>query len=210
MLADEFTVLVEKESEYSMNVSFDFRRYLYDMKLFTTIAMAILVQSQLIFDFNQTTPVNNWTVVDDVVMGGRSYGRFSIDSEGHGVFSGNVSLENNGGFSSLRYRFEKTNTYENSKIVIRLKGDGKQYQFRIKNNRNTYYSYTTTIKTSGDWENITVDLKDMYPTFRGQILNMPHFNENSIEELVFLIGNKKKESFELVLDRIDIIHSVTP
>ena len=110
VLADEFTLLVEKESECSMNVSFDFRRYLYDMKLFTTIAMAILVQSQLIFDFNQTNPVNHWTVVDDVVMGGRSYGRFSIDSEGHGVFSGNVSLENNGGFSSLRYRFEKINT----------------------------------------------------------------------------------------------------
>ena len=172
--------------------------------------MAILVQSQLIFDFNHTAPANNWTVVDDVVMGGRSNGRFSIDSEGHGVFSGNVSLENNGGFSSLRYRFEKINTYKNSKIAIRLKGDGKQYQFRIKNNRNTYYSYTTTIKTSGDWENITIDLKDMYPTFRGQILKMPHFNENSIEELVFLIGNKKNESFELVLDRIDIIHSVTP
>jgi hypothetical protein len=149
-------------------------------------------------------------VVDDVVMGGRSYGRFRIDSEGHGVFSGNVSLENNGGFSSLRYRFEQINTFENSKIMIRLKGDGKQYQFRIKNNRNTYYSYTTTFKTSGEWENITMDLKDMYPTFRGQILNMPRFNENSIEEIVFLIGNKKNESFELVLDRIDIIHSVTP
>ena len=172
--------------------------------------MAILVQSQLIFDFNHIAPVNDWTVVDDVVMGGRSTGQFKIDSEGHGVFSGNVSLENNGGFSSLRYRFEKISTHENSKIVIRLKGDGKQYQFRVKSNRNTYYSYTTTFKTSGDWENINIDLKDMYPTFRGQILNMPRFNENSIEELVFLIGNKKNESFELVLDKIDIIHSVTP
>ena len=193
-----------------MNLSFDFRRYLYGMKLFTTIAMAILVQSQLIFDFNYTAPVNDWTVVDDVVMGGRSTGQFKIDSEGHGVYSGNVSLENNGGFSSLRYQFEKIPTHENSKIVIRLKGDGKQYQFRVKSNRNTYYSYTTTFKTSGDWENIIIDLKDMYPSFRGRTLNMPHFNENSIEELVFLIGNKKNESFELVLDRIDIIHSVTP
>jgi hypothetical protein len=210
VLADEFPVLVEKESTYSMNLSFDIRRYLYDMKLFTTIAMAILVQSQLIFDFNYTAPVNDWTVVDDVVMGGRSTGQFKIDSEGHGVYSGNVSLENNGGFSSLRYRFEKISTHENSKIVIRLKGDGKQYQFRVKSNRNTYYSYTTTFKTSGDWENIIIDLKDMYPSFRGRTLNMPHFNENSIEELVFLIGNKKNESFELVLDRIDIIHSVTP
>ena len=193
-----------------MNLSFDFRRYLYGMNLFTTIAMAILVQSQLIFDFNYTAPVNDWTVVDDVVMGGRSTGQFKIDSEGHGVYSGNVSLENNGGFSSLRYQFEKIRTHENSKIVIRLKGDGKQYQFRVKSNRNTYYSYTTTFKTSGDWENIIIDLKDMYPSFRGRTLNMPHFNENSIEELVFLIGNKKNESFELVLDRIDIIHSVTP
>ena len=193
-----------------MNLSFDFRRYLYGMKLFTTIAMAILVQSQLIFDFNYTAPVNDWTVVDDVVMGGRSTGQFNIDSEGHGVYSGNVSLENNGGFSSLRYRFEKMRAYENSKIVIRLKGDGKQYQFRVKSNRNTYYSYTTTFKTSGDWENIIIDLKDMYPSFRGRTLNMPHFNENSIEELVFLIGNKKNESFELVLDRIDIIHSIIP
>jgi len=119
-------------------------------------------------------------------------------------------LENNGGFSSLRYRFEKMRAHENSKIVIRLKGYGKQYQFRVKSNRNTYYSYTTTFKTSGDWENIIIELKDMYPSFRGRTLNMPHFNENSIEELVFLIGNKKNESFELFLDRIDIIHSVTP
>jgi len=193
-----------------MNLSFDFRRYLYGMKLFTTIAMAILVQSQLIFDFNHTAPVNDWVVVDDAVMGGRSTGQFKIDSEGHGVYSGNVSLENNGGFSSLRYQFEKIRTHENSKIVIRLKGDGKQYQFRVKSNRNTYYSYTTTFKTSGDWENIIIDLKDMYPSFRGRTLNMPHFNENSIEELVFLIGNKKNESFELVLDRIDFMHSVKP
>jgi len=210
VLADEFPALVEKESTYSMNLSFDFRRYLYGMKLFTTIAMAILVQSQLIFDFNHTAPVNDWVVVDDAVMGGRSTGQFKIDSEGHGVYSGNVSLENNGGFSSLRYQFEKIRTHENSKIVIRLKGDGKQYQFRVKSNRNTYYSYTTTFKTSGDWENIIIDLKDMYPSFRGRTLNMPHFNENSIEELVFLIGNKKNESFELVLDRIDFMHSVKP
>jgi NADH dehydrogenase [ubiquinone] 1 alpha subcomplex assembly factor 1 len=180
------------------------------MKLLITIAMALLVQSLLIYDFNHNSQPNDWIVIDDVVMGGRSIGQFKINHEGRGVFSGKVSLENNGGFSSLRYRFEQIKTHENSQIVIRLKGDGKPYQFRVKNNRNTYYSYTTTFKTTGDWENITINLKDMYPTFRGRTLNMPHFNENSIEEMVFLIGNKKNESFELVLDRIDITHSMTP
>ena len=35
-------------------------------------------------------------------------------------------------------------------------------------------------------------------------MNIPNFTGNSIEEIVFLIGNKKNESFTLVLDKIDI------
>ena len=109
------------------------------MKLFTTIAMVLLINSQLIFDFNNNANISDWKIVDDVVMGGRSNGTFKIDSDGNGVFSGEVSLENNGGFSSVQYLFEKINTTRDSKVIIRLKGDGKEYQFRIKNNRNTYY-----------------------------------------------------------------------
>jgi hypothetical protein len=35
-------------------------------------------------------------------------------------------------------------------------------------------------------------------------MNIPNFTGDSFEEIVFLIGNKKNESFALVLDRIDI------
>ncbi|MFM9824847.1 CIA30 family protein [Flavobacterium sp.] len=174
------------------------------MKLFITLSMLLLIQSQLIFDFNHNSNITDWNIVDDVVMGGRSNGKFKIDNDGNGVFSGDVSLENNGGFSSVRYQFEKINTTKDSKVIIRLKGDGKEYQFRIKNNRNTYYSYITSFKTSGNWETIVFNLKDLYPSFRGQTMNIPNFTGNSIEEIVFLIGNKKNESFTLVLDKIDI------
>jgi len=174
------------------------------MKLFIITAMVLLMKSQLIFDFNHNANITDWKIVDDVVMGGRSNGQFKIDSDGNGIFSGDVSVENNGGFSSVRYQFEKINTTKESKVIIRLKGDGKEYQFRIKNNRNTYYSYITNFKTSGDWENIIINLKDLYPSFRGQTMNIPNFTGNSLEEIVFLIGNKKNESFTLVLDRIDI------
>lgn len=166
--------------------------------------MVLFINSQLIFDFNNNTNISDWKIVDDVVMGGRSNGTFKIDSDGNGVFSGDVSLENNGGFSSVQYQFEKINTTRDSKVIIRLKGDGKEYQFRIKNNRNTYYSYITNFKTSGDWENIIINLKDLYPSFRGQTMNIPNFDGNSIEEIVFLIGNKKNESFNLILDKIEI------
>lgn len=174
------------------------------MKLFTIIATVLFINSQLIFNFNHNTNISDWKIVDDVVMGGRSNGTFKIDSDGNGVFSGDVSLENNGGFSSVRYQFEKINTTKDSKVIIRLKGDGKEYQFRIKNNRNTYYSYITNFKTNGDWENIIINLKDLYPSFRGQTMNISNFTGNSIEEIVFLIGNKKNESFNLILDKIEI------
>lgn len=151
----------------------------------------MLIKSQLIFDFNHDSNITGWKVIDDVVVGGRSNGKFKMDSDGNGVFFGDVSLDNNGGFSSVRYQFEKINITKDSKVLIRLKGDGKEYQFRVKSNRNTYYSYITIFKTSGDWENIIINLNDLHPSFRGQTLNIPNFTGNSIEEMVFLIGNKK-------------------
>ena len=174
------------------------------MKLLISTVIVLIINSQLIFDFNHNSNITDWKIVDDVVMGGRSNGKFKIDSDGNGVFSGDVSLENNGGFSSVRYQFEKINTTKNSKVVIRLKGDGKEYQFRIKNNRNTYYSYIKNFNTIGDWENIIINLKDLYPSFRGQTMNIPNFTGDSFEEIVFLIGNKKNESFTLILDKIEI------
>lgn len=164
----------------------------------------LFINAQLIFDFNHNTNIRDWKIIDDVVMGGRSNGKFKIDSDGNGVFFGDVSLENNGGFSSVQYQFEKINTSKDSKVMIRLKGDGKEYQFRVKNKRNTYYSYITSFKTSGNWETIIINVKDLYPSFRGQTMNIPNFAGDSIEEIVFLIGNKKNESFTLVLDKIEI------
>lgn len=166
--------------------------------------MSLMIQSQLIFDFDRNTNVNDWRIIDDVVMGGRSNGKFTIDNDGNGVFSGIVSLDNYGGFSSVRYQFNKIKTTKDSRVTIRLKGDGKEYQFRIKDNRNAYYSYITSFKTTGEWENIVVNLKDLYPSFRGRTLDAPNYDANSFEEIVFLIGNKKNEPFKLILDRIDL------
>ena len=44
----------------------------------------------------------------------------------------------------------------------------------------------------------------MQPQFRGRQLNMANFNHESIEEMAFLIANKKDESFELVIKSIEI------
>ncbi len=154
------------------------------------------------FDFNSQ---QDWKVVDDGVMGGKSEGEFSISEIGMGLFSGNVSLENNGGFSSLRRSMDAEDISDYKQIVLRLKGDGKSYQFRLKANRSDYFSYVYAFPTSGEWEEVRIPLKDFYPSFRGRRLDLTTFPGKQIEEMTFLIANKKAEKFELLIDWIAAI-----
>lgn len=153
-----------------------------------------------IIDFNSN--VSNWQVVDDVVMGGTSNGNFQLNKDGHAVFSGDVSLENNGGFSSVQYTFDALDITNYKTFCIKLKGDGNNYQFRLKKDQNDYYSYKKEFTTNGDWQTVKLQLTTLQPTYRGRSLDMPNFDSKSIEQLTFLIANKKPQSFKLLLDKI--------
>ena len=100
-----------------------------------------MMNTMMIFDFTKDANMQNWFVVDDSVMGGVSAGKMGVNEEGHGMFQGHVSLDNNGGFSSIRYNAGKTKLQGYCKFVIALKGDGKAYQFRVKTKSSQYYSY---------------------------------------------------------------------
>jgi NADH dehydrogenase [ubiquinone] 1 alpha subcomplex assembly factor 1 len=159
---------------------------------------------QVIFDFNNNSVLNNWRILDDTVMGGVSSSTFQLTTNGNGVFEGNISLKNNGGFSSVRFNTSKTLVKEYTKVVILLKGDGKDYQFRIRTNAEDSHSYITPFSTTGEWQEIEFTLKEMYPSFRGRKLDQPNFDAAYFEALTFLIGNKKKEYFKLLIDKIEL------
>ncbi len=156
----------------------------------------------LLFDFDYTSNTEEWQIVNDVVMGGRSNGEFLINSEGNGLFKGSVSLDNNGGFSLVRHRFKTKNIKGYKKLFIRLKGDGKRYQFRVKSSVNDNYSYIAYIDTTGDWQTVEIILASMYPTFRGRKLRISNYSGEILEEIAFLIGNKVPENFKLEIDKI--------
>lgn len=162
----------------------------------------MLQSSFSIFQFSSKVNISNWQVVDDVVMGGVSSGKFNLNEEGYGNFFGNVSLENNGGFSSLQYKFQSVNVNSFSKVVLKLKGDGKDYQFRIKDKQENYYSYIYKFSTNKEWQTIEIPFSKMYPAFRGRKLNMENFNSNEISQVAFLIANKKNENFQLLIKGI--------
>ncbi|MDX1477074.1 MAG: CIA30 family protein [Saprospiraceae bacterium] len=168
------------------------------------IIATTLLQGDLLYDFDNDVDLSRWMVVDDVVMGGRSQGALHVNQEGQGVFSGTVSLENNGGFSSIRHRFDTRSVVSFTKFVLRVKGDGKAYQFRVKSDRFERHSYVSEFKTSGSWETIEIPMQDMYPSFRGVRLNIPNYPGLQAEEIALLIGNKRPEQFELQIDWIGL------
>ncbi len=160
------------------------------------------MQSLLLFDFNDHADISTWQVVNDDVMGGRSQATFNLNDKGHGVFKGIVSLENNGGFSSVRHRFDAITNKQYQKVAIRLKGDGKRYQFRVKSTLDQRHSYVAYFETSGAWQTVVLPFETLYPAFRGQKLDLPNFDGESLAEFAILIGNKKAEAFHLEMDWI--------
>ena len=173
-----------------------------------TLAMLLLISilsqdnALSIFDAKQEGGCSVWYVVDDGVMGGLSRGRLTNSDDGYCLFSGYVTTDNNGGFSSIRYSFDKKTVSEYKQIVFKIKGDGKMYQFRIKDNSRERYSYISSFETSGDWETVKIPLNAFYPSFRGYRLDIPNFSGNYMEEVAILIGNKVKESFALEIEKI--------
>lgn len=168
--------------------------------LFTLLNLS----NMTLYDFSLENNASDWYILDDVVMGGQSQGQFKINNDGHGMFFGTVSLENNGGFSSVRYHFKTKDVSNYSKITLRIKGDGKTYQFRLKKNAEDNASYIYEFKTSKDWMSIDIPFSEMHPGFRGQKLQRPNFEGDYMSEIAFLIGNKKAQDFKLLIDCIKL------
>lgn len=158
----------------------------------------------LLFDFSAAEEWTGWEIENDVVMGGNSTSNLESSTGGNAIFKGTVSLENGGGFASLQYHFDPTDIEGYRKAFILLKGDGKTYQFRIKANLDDKASYIYTFETTGKWQTVEVPLKEMEPMFRGEKLELPNFDAETIQEIRFLIGNKKEEDFRLEINKIEL------
>ncbi len=163
------------------------------------------MNTAVLYDFSKTGTLDGWYTLNDGVMGGRSSSTFKLNEKGSAVFKGQVSLENNGGFSSVHYRFPLLETTGYQFLALRIKGDGKRYQVRIKDQAGDNYSYIAYFTTSGEWQDIKIPLNDMYPSFRGRTLDLPNFDGGKIQEFALLIGNKKEEAFSIEIDKIQLL-----
>lgn len=178
-------------------------------KMLKIICLIMLASSSVVtlYDVNQDKKNENWQIVNDNVMGGRSKANIEISEDGLLHYFGEISLENNGGFSSLRYKDLDVSVSANDVIRLTVKGDGNKYQFRVTSEENPGFSYITYFKTISQLTTIDIKLKYLYPSFRGRKLNLPNFENGKLRELGILFGNKKEEKFSLKIQKVELIRA---
>jgi len=83
-----------------------------------------------LINFQHVDEGNRWRTINDAVMGGVSRGRLAV-AAGIGVFSGEISLENNGGFASVRREPETLDLSGHAGLMLHIRGDGRCFQLRL-------------------------------------------------------------------------------
>ena len=78
----------------------------------------------MLFDFSKPDAAKAWQTVNDGVMGGVSDGKVRI-TEKNLEFYGTLSLENNGGFASVRSKAAKMDLSKYDGLVFKVRGDGQ-------------------------------------------------------------------------------------
>ena len=160
---------------------------------------------KILFEFQTATHYPAWQIVNDDVMGGVSTSRFQILTNGGAVFSGVVSLENNGGFASLRSSPVHENLNGLNAFVLRVRGDGRRYKFTVRTESGFDTSiYQCAFSTKdGEWQEHRLLLKDFVPTFRGRVLtDVAPLDPAKVTSVGFLISDGQRGPFQLELSWI--------
>src|SRR5690606_7818880 len=156
----------------------------------------------VLFNSKNNSNLSQWQVLNDVVMGGLTKANLFINKYRFVEFSGNVSLEDNGGFASVKYHINPIEMMEFTKLYVKVKGDGKRYQLRLKANETDRHSYMTYFETKKNWEEHEFVLANFYPTYRGRHLELPNFSGEKLEELGFMIANKTSQNYKSEIKQI--------
>ena len=162
-------------------------------------------QNSILIDFGKEKKGRYWNVVNDGVMGGLSKGGKKITKNSL-LFMGEVSLDNNGGFSSLRKSFSEVDISNFNDIEIRYRSSGISFAFSLAVSRRWYVpNYKISLEsTSSEWKTTTFKLTDLRKHYIGKALN-DRLKKETLKDIIrigFITDQKKYGEFEFELDYI--------
>ena len=149
---------------------------------------------------------NDWMAVNDGVMGGVSQSRPEITDRNTLLFVGTVSLENNGGFASIRHIADPFDLGRGNGVLLRVKGDGKKYQLRLRtSDAFDGMAYKADFETAaGESQEFRLPWSVFTATYRGQsVKDAPLLKPLNIRQVSFLIADKQVGSFKLEIETIE-------
>lgn len=171
------------------------------------MSVVALVVATTLLDFDAPAEAALWRAVDDVVMGGVSRSVFEQFGPGIARFRGNVSLENFGGFASVRTPPRDWDTAGAKAFLLRVRGDGRTYKFTLRTGDGfdgiQYQQRFTTI--AGEWADARLPVDEFVATFRGRKVPFAaRLDPAKVRALGLMISDKQAGPFELLVDRIAI------
>jgi len=158
-----------------------------------------------LLDFDTAADAELFSPIDDAVMGGVSSSRLAIGEPGIAVFSGNVSLENNGGFASVRSLSRDWGTARAREFVLRIRGDGKRYRFNVRTpDGPSAFRYEAPLEApAGAWVEVAIPIARFQGKAFGRRVPLVGAPDPArIRSLGFMISDKQAGPFRLEIDWI--------
>ncbi len=152
-----------------------------------------------LIDFQDPGEANRWRAINDSVMGGVSRGGLHVE-DGIGLFSGETSLANNGGFASVRRDPEAFDLSSAAGMALSVRGDGRRYQLRLYTAQLPEgAAYRASFQpAAGEWQRIELSWHDFKPVFRGRLLEgTPPIDPAGIEQVGLMIVDRQAGPFRL-------------
>ena len=159
----------------------------------------------VLVDLSDRAAVAAWTTVNDPVMGGRSTSTVAF-GDGGLVFSGDISLENNGGFASARGPVDPdigSRAAGATSLSVRALGDGKTYVLKVETGQP--WSYIQRFSTQAGVRR-AYDLPVGNFESVGRFLDpvpAPPLDPSAINRVSLYILDKQEGPFQLIVSVID-------
>lgn len=173
---------------------------------FATLSTIIMMSSSIFkIDFGTKADTQNWLVVNDGVMGGLSKGNIEWKEESL-LFKGTVSLENNGGFTSIRSPYSDMDLSKYETVTVHYRSEGQSMGLTLNVDQRFYIPNFKTILeiTDGEWKTVTVPLLDFKQYQVGRLTGQMATKEDLAEviRLGIITNDKKANAFMIEMDCI--------
>ncbi|WP_298422842.1 CIA30 family protein [uncultured Kordia sp.] len=180
------------------------------MKRILLVSLLIFAQvtiaQKLKVDFGSDLDGERWQIINDGVMGGLSKGKtFMFDD--CVVFSGTVSLRNNGGFSSYKGPFKKMDLSKYTKIVVKYRSKGYAMAMTMEMDKRWFLPYYKRDLPNTDWKWVKQEI--LFSEFIKYSVGRKKPGAPTEEELTnilrlgFVTNEKRAGDFKMEIDYID-------